>query len=121
MVEWCLPVSSINALESDLQETAQFTFGPPPIPPFFATRPLSSRLGARGDSRDSSRSSRTRQPGSTPMEAEEAESSTHQSSVVSSVVVVDNKRMERPAETSRARYKERIKELDLEDLECRQE
>ena len=111
----------INALESDLQETAQFTFGPPDIPPFFATRPLYSRLGARVDSRDSSRSSRTRQPGSTPMEAEEAESSTPQSSEVSSVVVVDEKRMERPAETSRARYLEKIKELDLEDMECRQE
>ena len=48
------------------------------------------------------------------MEAEEAESSTPQSSMVSSVVVVDDKRMER-------RYLERIKELDLEDLECRQE
>ena len=53
------------------------------------------------------------------MEAEEAESSTPQSSVVSSVVVVDNKRVERPAETSRTRYLEKIKEL--EDLECRQE
>ena len=110
-----------SALESDLLETAQFTFGPPPIPPFFATGPLSSRLGARVDSRDSSRSNRNRQPGSTPMEAEEAESPTPQSSVVSSVVLVVNKRMERPAETSRARYQERIKELDLEDLECRQE
>ena len=87
----------------------------------FATRPLSSRLGARVDSRDSSRSRRTRQPGSTPMEAEEVDWSTPQSSVVSSVVVVDDKRMERPAETSRPRYLERIKELDLEDLECRQE
>ena len=29
--------------------------------------------------------------------------------------------VEGPAETSRARYLERIKELDLEDLECRQE
>ena len=111
----------INLLESDLLETTQFTFGPPPIPPFFATRPLSSRLGAIVDSRDSSGSSRTRQPGSTPMEAEEAESSTPQSSVVSSVVVVDNKRAERPAETSKTRYLERVKELDLGDLECRQE
>ena len=92
-----------------------------PIPSFFATRPLSSRLGARVDSRDSSRSSRIRQPESTPMEAEEAESSTPQSSVVSSVLVVDDKRMKRPAETSRSRYLERIKELNLEDLECRQE
>ena len=48
------------------------------------------------------------------MEAEEAESSTPQSSVVSSVVVVENKRVERPAATSRARYLERMKELDLE-------
>ena len=111
----------INALESDLLETVQFTFSPPLTSPFFATRPLSSRLGARVDSRDSSRSSRARQPGSTPMEAEEAVSSTPQTSVVSSVVVVDKKRMERPAEMSRARYLERIKELDLEDLECRQE
>ena len=65
-----------NQLESDLLEMAQFTLGPPPIPPFYAPRPLSSRLGARAGSRDNSRSSRTRQPGSTPMEAEEAESST---------------------------------------------
>ena len=106
----------INLLESDMLETAQFTFGPPPIPPFFATRPLSSRLGARVDSRDSSRSSRTRQPGSTPMEGEEAELSTPQSSVV-----VDNKKVERPAETSKTRYLGSVKELDLEDLECRQE
>ena len=112
----------INILESDMLETAQLTFGPPPIPPIFATRPLSGLLGARIDSRDSSRSSWTRQLGSTPMEAEEAGSSTLRSSVVSSVVVVvDNKKAERPAETSRARYLERVKELDLEDLACRQE
>ena len=55
------------------------------------------------------------------MEAEEATSSTPQSSVVSSVVVVESKRVERPAETSRSRYLEKVKELDLEDLECRQE
>ena len=79
----------INQLESDLLGMAQLTFGPPPVPPFYAPRSLSSRLGARVGSRDSSRSSRTRQPGSTPMEAEEAESSTPQSSLVSSVVVVD--------------------------------
>ena len=122
-VEWLNNVFQrhISALEADLLETAHFTFGPPPNPPFLATRPLSSRLGARVDSRYSSRSSRTRLPGSTPMEAEEAESSTPQSSVVSSVVVVDNKRVERPAETSRLRYLEKVKELDLEDLECRQE
>ena len=55
------------------------------------------------------------------MEGDEEESSTPQSSVVSSVVVVDNKRTERPGETSKARYLERIKDLDLEDLACRQE
>ena len=102
-------------------ETAQFTFGPPPNPPFLNSRTLSSRLGATTDSRDSSRSSRTRLPGAALMEAEEATSSTPQSSVVSSVVVVENKRLERPAENSRSRYLEKVKELDLEDLECRQE
>ena len=99
----------IHILESDKLETAQFNLGPSPIPPFFATRPLYGRLGARIDSRDSSRSSRTRQLGSTPVEAEEAESSTPQSSVVSPVVVVvDNKKAERPAETSKARYLDRV-------------
>ena len=122
-VEWLNDVFQrhINQLEADLLETARFTFGPPPNPPFLATRPLSSRLGAGVDSRDSSRSSRTRLPGSTPMEAEEAESSTPQSSVVSSVLVVENKIVEKPAEASRTRYLEKVKELDLEDLECRQE
>ena len=122
-VEWLNDVFQrhISALEVGLFETAQFTFGPPPNPPFLTTRPLSSRLGARVDSRDSSRSSLTRLTCSTPTEAEEAGSSTPQSSVVSSVVVVDNKRVERPAETSRTRYLEKIKELDLEDLECREE
>ena len=122
-LEWLNGVfqKHINTLEADLLELGQFTFGPPPVPPFCAMRSLSNRLGVRVDSRDSSRSSRTRLPGSTPMETEEAESSTPQSSVVSSVVVVDHKRVEKPTETSRTRYLERIKELDLEDLECRQE
>ena len=122
-VEWLNDVfqGHISELEADLLETARFTFGPSPNPPFRATRPLSSRLGARVDSRDSSRSSRTRLPGSTPIEAEEAESSTPQSSVVSSVVVVENKRVEKPAEASRTRYLEKVKELDMEDLECRHE
>ena len=43
----------INLLESDLLETGQFTFGPPPIPPFFAARPLYDHLGGRTDSRES--------------------------------------------------------------------
>ena len=128
-VEWLNDVfqSYISALEAELLETAQFTFGPPPNPPFFNSRTLSSRLGATTDSRDSSRSSRTRLPGAAPMEAKEATSSTPRwycsvvSSVVSSVVVVESKRVEKPAETSRSRYLEKVKELDFEDLECRQE
>ena len=48
-------------------------------------------------------------------------SSTAKNSVVSSGVVVDSKRVEPPAKTSRTRYLEKIKELDLEGLECRQE
>ena len=55
------------------------------------------------------------------MEAEEVGSSTPQSSEVSSVVVVDKKKAERPSDTSKARCLERVKELDLEDLACRQE
>ena len=35
--------------------------------------------------------------------------------------MVENKRVEKPAEASRTRYLEKVKELDLEDLECRQE
>ena len=122
-VEWLNDVFQrhISALEAELLETAQFTFGPPPNPTFLASRTLSSRLGARVDSRDSSRSSRVRLPGAAPMEAEEATSLTPQSSVVSSVIVVESKRVARPAETSRSRYLEKVKELDLEDLECRQE
>ena len=73
------------------------------------------------DSRDSSRNSRTKLPGAEPMEAEEATSSTPQGSVISSVVVAEKKKPERPAETSRSRYVEKVKELDLEDLECRLE
>ena len=66
-VEWLNGVFQrhINTLEADLLQLAQFTFGPTPVPPFFATRSLSNRLGMRVDSRDRSRSSRTRLPGST--------------------------------------------------------
>ena len=114
-VEWLNDVfqKHMSALEADLLETAQFTFGPPPNPPFLASRTLSSRLGARVDSRDSSRCSRTRLPGSAPMEAEEATSPTPQSAVVSSVVVVESKRLERPAETSRSRYLEKVKAVGM--------
>ena len=122
-VEWLNDVFQrhINALEAELLETAQFTFGSPPNPPFLASRALSSRLWARVDSRDSSRSNRTRLPGAVTMEAEEVTSSTPQSSVVSSVVVAESKRVERPVETIRLRYLEKVRGLDLEDLECRQE
>ena len=34
----------INFLESDLVETGQFNFGPPPIPPFFSARSVADRL-----------------------------------------------------------------------------
>ena len=114
-VDWLNDVFQrhISALEADLIETAQFTFGPPPDLPFLATRSLSSCLGARIDSKDSSRSSRTRLPGSTTMEAEEAESPTPQSLVVSSVVVVESKRVERPPEASRTRYLKKVKELEM--------
>ena len=77
-VEWLNGIfqKHINTLEADLLELGQFTFGPPPVPPFFATSSLSSCLGMRLKSRDSPKSSRTRLPGSMPMEAEEVESST---------------------------------------------
>ena len=80
-VEWLNDVFQrhISSLEEELLETAQVTFGPPPNPPFFNSRTLSSRLGLTADSRDSSRSSRTRLPGAAAMEAEEATSSTPQS------------------------------------------
>ena len=117
-VEWLNDVFQrhISALEAELLETAQVTFGPPPNPPFFNPRALSSRLGAMADFRDSSRNSRTKLPGAAPMEADEATSSTPQGSTISSVVVA-----ERTAETSRSKYVEKVKELDLEDLECRLE
>ena len=122
-VEWLNDVfqRDINALERELLETAQVTFGSPPNPPFFNSRALSSRLGAMADSRDSSRDSRTRLPGAAPMEADEATSSTPQGSIISSVVVAEKKKPERPVDTSRLKYEEKVKELDLGDLECRLE
>ena len=86
--EWLNDVfqEHINALEADLLETAQFTLGPPPNPPFLASRALSGRLGPRVDTRDSSRSSQTRLQSATPMESEEVTSSTPPSSAISSVV-----------------------------------
>ena len=37
----------MNNLESDLVETNQFTFGPPPRPFFFSVRPVADRLGEK--------------------------------------------------------------------------
>ena len=121
-VEWLNDVfqGHINALEADLLETAQFTFGPPPSPPLLASRAL-SRLGPRVNSRDSSRSNQARLPSAMPMESEEVTSSTPPGSVISSVVVAESKRVERPMETTRLRYPEKVKGLDLEGLECRRE
>ena len=121
--EWLNDVfqEHINALEADLLETAQFTLGPPPNPPFLASRALSGRLGPRVDTRDSSRSSQTRLQSATPMESEEVTSSTPPSSAISSLVVAESKRENKSMETARLRYPEKVKELDLESLECRQE
>ena len=112
-VEWLNNVFQrhICALEAELLETAQVTFGPPPNPPFFNPRSLSSRLGERADSRDSSRNSRTKLPSTTPIEADEAISATPQGSIISSVVVAEKKRSEKPLETSRSKYEEKVKEL----------
>ena len=92
--EWLNGVSQrhINLLESDLVETGQLTFVPPPRPSFFTARPVADRLGGRVDSRESSRSRRSRQLGSTFMERDGVESFTPQSSVVSSAVVVEKKK-----------------------------
>ena len=57
----------IIKLESDLVETNQFIFGPPPRLSLFSVRPVADRLGGRIDSRVSSRSSRRWQLGWTPM------------------------------------------------------
>ena len=110
-----------NTLESDLLETAQFTLGPPPNPPFLASRALSGRLGTSVDARDGSRSIQTRLQSATPMESEEVMSSTPPGSAMSSVVVAESKREKRSMETARLRYPEKVKELDLESLECRRE
>ena len=55
------------------------------------------------------------------MESEEVESSTPPGSAMSSVVVADGRREKKSMETARLRYLEKVKELDLESLECRRE
>ena len=109
MAEWRLPETHKYA-RSGSAGIGSVHLRSTPMPPFFATRSLSNRLGVRFDSRDCSRSSRTTLPGSTLMGAEKAESSTPQSSVVSSVVVVENQRVEIPTERSQTRYLVRIKD-----------
>ena len=46
-LEWLKEVFQrhVNILESDLLETDQFSFGPPPMPPFFHLRPVEDKLG----------------------------------------------------------------------------
>ena len=128
VVEWLNKVfrKDVNSLESALLETGQFTFGPTPRPPFFPVRPVEDRLGKRIDSRDSSASSRSRQPGSKFLEKDMRKSSTPQSSVVSSFVMVDEGNeikslAEMSGETSKARYLETVMNLELEELACRRE
>ena len=60
------------------------------------------------------------------MERDEVECSSPQSSVVSSLVVVEKNKILRapaggPGDSSKARYLERLNDLDLEDLACRRE
>ena len=74
----------------------------------------------------SSRSNRSRQLGPTRMKRDEVESSTPQSSVMASVMLVEKKKNAKtsaggPRESSKARYLERVNDLDLEDLACRRE
>ena len=58
----------INNLESDLLDSGQFIFGPPPRPPFFPVRSVEDKLGGRNDTRDSSARSRSWQLGLTSLE-----------------------------------------------------
>ena len=55
------------------------------------------------------------------MESEEVRSLTPPSSVISSVVVAESRRAERPVEAARLKYAEKVKRLDLKVLECRRE
>ena len=87
---------------------------------------MEDRLGGKIDSRDSSASSRSRQPGSTSLERDTRGSSTPQSSVVSSVVLVEScdkrKSSGEPLDgTSNVRYLEKVRDLDLKELACRPE
>ena len=79
----------VNSRESDLLEAGQFTSGPPPRPSFFSISQVGDQEGEEIDSRSSSVSSRSGQPSCTTLGNDVTESSTRQSSVVSSVVIVE--------------------------------
>ena len=127
-IEWLIGVfqKHIKSLESDLLETDQFTFGPPPRPSFFTISPVSDRLGERIDSRCSSLKSKSGQPSSTTLGKDVTESSTPQSSLVLSVVIVEKDKIVKTSaggsgEAKKARYLERVRDLSLEDPACRRE
>ena len=114
----------INSLESHLH--SQFFFWSTSEATFFPARPVEDRLRERIDSRGSSESSGSSQLGSKSIQKNVREASTPQSSVVSSVVIVEkgneNKSSAEGAEgRSKARYLARVKNLDLEELACRRE
>ena len=109
-------------LKSDLLETGQFIFGPLLRPRLFPVGPVRGTI----DYRDTSASSRCRQPGSISLKKDTRGSSTPQSSVVSSVVVVERGNENKSSGealngTSKARYPEKIRDLDLTELACRLE
>ena len=71
-------------------------------------------------------SSRSGEPSSTTLEKDVTESSTPQSSMVSSVVIVDKDKIFKtsaggPGEANKARYVERVRNLDMRNLACRRE
>ena len=71
-------------------------------------------------------SSRSGEPSSTTLEKDVTESSTPQSSVVSSVVIFEKDKIFKtsaggPGEANKARYVERVRNLDMGNLACRRE
>ena len=103
VAEWCLSEKS-RPFRIGSGGNWSFHFWSSPEA-FFLASPMADSLGGRDDSRGNWRSNRSQQLGSTPMERAETESSTPQSSVMSSVVVVDNnKKAGGPGETSKTKY-----------------
>ena len=72
-------------------EAGQFTLGPCPRTRFFAARPVEEKLGEEIDYRDSSLSSRSRQPGSTLLDKYVMEFLMPLCSIVTTVVIVEKK------------------------------